>query len=365
MAEPHLTIDARMAHDGGIGTYIRGVVPRIAALRQDWRISLIVKSRAIAGTPAWIDAPNVRFLPCDVPIYSVREQPALFAATPRDATVFWAPHYNLPLAVRAPIVVTVHDVIHLARNEYRRRPLRRALARGMFAAVRRRARAILFDSAFTHEEFVRCVGQPVGASRVVHLGIGDEWRTAGCVPRQTQRPRPYIVYVGYRKPHKNLLGLLEAFRSLINDLPHDLVIVGRAEGLRTIAQRVNDTAAALTGRVVLTGEIDDETLRALVANAALLVQPSFYEGFGFPPLEAMAAGCPCVVSNAASLPEVCGDAAAYCNPDEPATIAAAIRDVLSSSAFRQELIDRGRSRAAMFTWQRCAEGTLPAIEGVL
>jgi glycosyltransferase involved in cell wall biosynthesis len=277
--------------------------------------------------------------------------------------VFWSPHYNIPLALprRIPLVATVHDVMHLTRPEYRDSVAKRAYARGMFRALRARASTILFDSAFTAEQFHRHVGAPKCATSVVHLGVADEWRGTPPAAKRTN-PRPFVMFVGLHKPHKNLRGLLDAFGRIIDRVPHDLLIAGRSDGLATADRGLAHAAAALGDRVVFTGEIAEAELRGLVAAADLLVQPSFEEGFGLPPLEAMAVGCPCLVSRAGSLPEVCADAAAYCDPGDAISIADGMLRVLEDPGVRRRLIERGYEHSARYSWSRCADETASAIE---
>lgn len=113
------------------------------------------------------------------------------------------------------------------------------------------------------------------------------------------------------------------------------------------------------------GYVSDAELRALYEHAACFVYPSFYEGFGLPPLEAMACGCPVIVSNAASLPEVCGDAALYCNPCSPEDIAEKISLLMADPRLREDLRQKGLERAKQFTWEKCARETFAIIEKVL
>jgi glycosyltransferase involved in cell wall biosynthesis len=359
----HVAIDARMARSGGIGTYIRALVPRLVRARPRWDFTILTLAEDARAEQWWGgETGTVHVRQLRSPVYSVAEQWELRAARPRRVDLFWSPHYNVPLLERGRLLVTVHDVIHLARPEYRKRPVRFAYARGMFAAVRRRAAGILFDSAFTSAEFHRLVGAPAGAHEVVHLGVDDSWRDD--TPSRA-RPRPYLLHVGYVKPHKNVPALIRAFALLADHVPHDLVIVGRRDGLRTADDAVAREAAALGARVVFTGETSPAELHAWVRGASVLVQPSLYEGFGLPPLEAMAAGCPCVVARAGSLPEVCGDAVLYCDPLSPVDMATSIRHALCDESIRASLRHRGLVHAARFTWERCAEQTISAMERVL
>jgi glycosyltransferase involved in cell wall biosynthesis len=144
-----------------------------------------------------------------------------------------------------------------------------------------------------------------------------------------------------------------------------LLIVGRIDGLRTADSAVLGHAKAYGDRVQLTGEMNDPMLRSLIAGAAALVHPSLYEGFGLPPLEAMAAGRPCLVSRTTAMPEICGDAALYCNPLDPADIALRLHQLLTDERLRNDLSARGRARAATFQWSRTAERTLEALEHAL
>jgi glycosyltransferase involved in cell wall biosynthesis len=260
------------------------------------------------------------------------------------------------------MVATIYDVAPLAMSHLLSLP-KRMYARAMFAYVRRRASALLTISEFTRAEFLRLVGVPRGTISVIPLAAGDEWRGISAGPRPD--PAPYLVYVGNVKPQKNLVALLSAFASLLDRIPHRLVIVGRERGFITGDPRVQQMARQLGDRVLLTGEVDDETLRGWVAHADALVFPSLYEGFGLPPLEAMAIGTPAVVSHAASLPEVCGDAALYFDPHDPSDIARQIECVVGNHAIADRLRRAGRQRVSQSSWSDCAARTTAVLQAVL
>ncbi|HEX8944119.1 MAG TPA: glycosyltransferase family 1 protein, partial [Gemmatimonadaceae bacterium] len=255
---------------------------------------------------------------------------------------------------------TVHDLIHLARPEYARSPAKRAYARLMFGTIRRRAAEIVTVSEFTKGEFLRLVGPPRAPITVAHNGVDERWRQR---VEPTRSPTaPYVVCVASLKPHKNLVTLIEAFATIRDRVPHNLLIVGRVDGLRTADTRALQRAAEHGDRIRVTGELSDAALRSLIGEATALVHPSLYEGFGLPPLEAMAAGCPCLVSRTTAMPEVCGEAALYCNPLDPADIAARLYRLLTDERLRQDLSTIGRARAATFQWSRTAEGTLAVLD---
>jgi glycosyltransferase involved in cell wall biosynthesis len=358
-----VAIDVRMADAPGIGTYLRNLVPRVVSARPNWRFVLFGSMSEIERL-GWQKLDNASAQQLDTPIYSVGEQRALVAASSGRFDAFWSPHYNIPLLSRAPLLVTVHDVIHLARPEYRRSIAKRLYTRLMFQTVRRRAAAILVDSEFTKTEFLRYVGKPAGPINVVHAGVDERWFQPTESPPSSSAA-PYIVCVASLKPHKNLPALIEAFAAIRDRIPHTLIIVGRVDGLRTADAPAVKRAMASDDRVQLTGEVGDDALRSLVAGAAALAHPSLYEGFGLPPLEAMAAGCPCLVSRTTAMPEVCGDAALYCNPRDPSDIAARLYQLLADEGLRRDLSARGRVRATTFQWSRTAEQTLHALDQVV
>lgn len=353
----HVTIDARMIAHSGIGTYLRGVIPRLVALRPDWTFSLLGNARELTRV---VSAPHAQPVECNAPIYSGREQIGLARLIPRETSVFWAPHYNIPLLSRAPLVVTIHDLAHLRLPEYGS-PLRRGYARTLLHSVRRRASAVMFDSEFTRSEFLELVGAPRYESDTVHLGLTAEWFEPGSRSGNPPLHGPYYVYVGNTKPHKNLAVLLDAFGALRAELDARLVIIGQTDGLRTTDVETASRLKATAGVSIL-GVVETGVLRAYIAHATALVLPSFYEGFGLPPLEAMALGCPAIVAHAASLPEVCGDGAQYFAPTDSGELASLMRRLATDSTLRATMIGRGHDWVRQFTAERTAGRVADVIQ---
>jgi len=354
-----LAIDARMLDRSGIGTYLSNVLPRVIRLYRGERVHLIGNADALGRLP-WTRSEKIAVVDCRSPIYSVREQLQLLRLVPRDCGLFWSPHFNVPVLHRGRLLVTIHDVLHLAMPQYMPGMHKRLYAKLLLAAVRRKATAVICNSRFTAGELMRVVGVPASRIEVIHMGVDEGWFAV----EERTRPhgKPYFVFVGNVKEHKNVAGLVDALRRIADKVPHDLVIVGKKEGFITGDRKVEDGAAALGGRVKFTGLVDDALLKRYVACADALVLPSFYEGFGFPPLEAMACGCPAIVSDRASLPEICGDAALYCNPDNAEDIAARMLEVATNEALRAKLREKGLARARQFSWERCARETAALIE---
>ena len=340
-----------MLDTGGIGTYLAELLPRIVASMDEARFTLLGDEALLRRLlPA---SSRVAIRPFDVPIYSVREQLAFVGSIPRDTTLFWSPHFNIPLGFRGPLAVTVHDVAHLALPQSSL--ARRAYATWMFSAVRRRAAIVFCDSAFTAAEFTRRVGAP-RELKVCHLGVAPRWFE----PDDTSPPlgEPYFLYVGNVKPHKNLGRLLDAFAGVAPATGHRLVIVGRRDGMRTIDHHVAERAAALGECIVYTGYVSPEALERYVRGCDALVLPSLYEGFGLPPLEALACGRAVAVSNAASLPEVCGPVAEYFDPLDETSIAAALIRLAHRAPDSADVIARRRDWARRFDWETCATATV-------
>ena len=246
---------------------------------------------------------------------------------------------HFPLTIRippvaAPSAITLHDVQHLdlpllfSRGE-------RAFRAQAYHRSERSARLVIVPSAFVADRSSATLGLAPGKLRVIHHGIDHARFSPGTGERE-----PFLLYPARRWPHKNHDRLFEAFALLRSDHP-DLKLVLTGGG---------HSGPAPDG-VEIRGNVPSEELVALYRRAAALVFPSLYEGFGQPPLEAMACGCPVACSDTAALPEVCGDAARYFSPADAHSIVAAIEDVLAQPA---EWSARGIARAAGFTWERSA-----------
>ncbi len=252
---------------------------------------------------------------------------------------------HFPLTIRlppvtAPSAITLHDVQHLDLPQLFSRAERafRALAWHRSA---RSARIVIVPSGFVRDRAVALLRLDPGKIRVIHHGIDHDRFRPGDDERE-----PFLLYPARAWPHKNHARLLEAFALLRRE---------RSE-LRLLLTGGGHSGPAPDG-VERLGHVSSDDLVSLYRRASALVFPSLYEGFGQPPLEAMACGCPVACSNVAALPEVCGDAARLFAPDDPAAIAAAVDDVLADPAAWSA---RGIARAASFTWERSAD----AHEGV-
>jgi glycosyltransferase involved in cell wall biosynthesis len=345
----------------GIGVYLQNLLPRIAQIIPQEKMTLLCSAAVAERLRASLPRAGLRILKSG--IYSLREQLELMRHAPSGGGVWWSPHFNVPVAYAGKLVVTIHDLFHLTSREVRRSPVKLAYARVMFGAVRRHAHKVICVSRFTAGEFERLVGAKGDQIEVVHNGLDENWLTPVSGPRIQERP--YFLFVGNFKPNKNIGGLIRAFAAISSRVPHDLVIVGKRSGFITGDRNAERLAETVGPRVKFTGFVDQESLRRWYRDAAALVFPSFYEGFGFPPLEAMAVECPVVASNAASLPEVCGDAVLYCDPADPAQIGAAMLRVMRDPDLRASLAAKGRVRATAFRWSDTAKRTAAILQAVM
>ena len=251
---------------------------------------------------------------------------------------------------RAAKVVTVFDMIHERFPEYFSPS--DATPANKLAAVRRADRVICISES-TRRDLLEHVPLDPDIISVVHLAGAPVPATR---PTRRIAEGPYLLYVGPRAGYKNFDGLLRAMAGS-PALRSGLRVVAFGGGPLSAAELARVRELGLDeGRIVqMSG--DDATLDAAYTFATAFVYPSRYEGFGIPPLEAMARGCPVVCGANSSLPEVVGDAAERCDADDPDSIAAAIERVVGSEARADELRVRGRARSARFTWDRCAQAS--------
>ncbi|HEV8549849.1 MAG TPA: glycosyltransferase family 1 protein [Polyangiaceae bacterium] len=359
VTRPLVTVDARMLLATGIGTYLRALLPRVIARTPDARFCLLGRTAELERAGLGGDA-RVELRQTTAGIYSPREQPELWWRTPRETRVFWAPHVNAPLAGPGRLLATVHDAFYAKPPPGAVPRLDKLLYLKLVQrGVQRRARAVLCVSAFTKGELERLLGPFRGPLHVVPNGVDASWFERPAAP--SPHPRPYLLYVGNLKPHKNLPRTLAAFASIAGRVPHDFVLVGPGDPEPLRAALPGELAT----RVRFEAPLDQAGLERTVAHASGLVLASLYEGFGLPPLEAMALGIPVLVSRTASLPEVCGDAALYCDPLSVADIAGGLVRLLTDDAERLRLAAAGPPRARRFDWDRSADQVSAVLRELL
>jgi glycosyltransferase involved in cell wall biosynthesis len=350
-------IDARKLHDFGIGTYIRNVLRQLARLDRQTEFVLLCRPED-RETLASLGE-NFRPVAETAGNYSVAEQVRVPLALRREGvTLFHAPHYVLPPLVRCKSVVTIHDCIHLMFPQYLPGRAALAYARASIGLAARRATRIITVSESSKRDIVHFVNAKANKIDVIYNAYDERF---GVEPREEDVVRvrerfqlhdEFVLYAGNVKPHKNLERLIQAFDIVRQrGLDHlKLVIIGdevsKYASLRRAVHRHQ-----LHKYVRFLGYLPEETLAVMYRLAGVFVFPSLYEGFGLPPLEAMASGTPVVTSNVSSLPEVAGDAALLIDPYDPNAIADGIYRVLTDERVRRDLRRRGLDRARQFSWE--------------
>lgn len=292
------------------------------------------------------------------------EQAVLPGRAERDgADILHAPGYIAPLLTRLPVVLTVYDTIALRFPEWSKRA-NTLHYRLLLPASLRKAAAILVPSETTRRDLCRVSPRSEPRIRVIPLGVSPSFfaaqapdRVAALRERLALPPR-FILFVGQQEPKKNLAGLLEAFALLKREghVPHQLVIVGR-RGWRTAPLQRAIQRLGLDDETRVTGFLPEHDMPLLYAAADLFVFPSLYEGFGLPPLEAMACGIPVVASDRGALAENLAGAACLVSPEDPPALSEAIRSVLGKRELYNALVQSGRERASGFSWQRTVRET--------
>jgi glycosyltransferase involved in cell wall biosynthesis len=354
-----IAIDVRKINDFGIGTYLRNLVrhlPRFDSRNEYYLLCYpqdaeLLRSLSAAHRHHFVSAPN----------YSLSEHWSIPLALRRiDADLFHAPHYVLPALVPCPSVVTVHDVIHLLFPQYLPSQFAVRYARTMIGSAVRRARLVMTVSQASKRDLLGFFD--VDESKIVVIPNGiDPAMTRELTREEIERVRSRFqltgrnaLFVGNIKPHKNVERLIAAFASLREDPAFAdvaLIVVGD-DISKYPALRREVEEYGLRPHVRFFGFVPEMTLVALYRLADIFVFPSLYEGFGFPPLEAMANGTPVITSSISSLPEVVGDAALTVDPHSTQEIALAMKTLFSDAELRSRLSAQGRERAQRFSWEK-------------
>ena len=352
-------LDCRMATWTGIGRYSTGLARALACIGGVEIVQVV--EQGMAPPVAEAESIEARVHPF-YPTGGLELGRIVSRARP-DMT--HCLHVPTPLPAPHPLVVTIHDLTPFVVPEVMPSLVRRTAYRWWNARAARRADSLLANSRATADDIARYYPRAAARVRVVPHAADDFAAVErGVLPAALAGDgAPYLLSMGNTKPHKDLPTLLRAFADVRAAHPGlRLLLVGRdAPGYA--ASVLGETPAA--SAIAFTGRVDDPTLRALYAGAAAFAFPSRYEGFGLPPLEAMISGTAVVCSDAASLPEVVGEAALLFPAGDAAALSRQLERVLGDAALRETLVAAGARRARLFTWERTAQGTLAVYRELL
>jgi glycosyltransferase involved in cell wall biosynthesis len=365
----HLLAHTRSFRRAGVSHYIEQLLLHLAQLDRVNRYS-IYTTRGLDAAALQLP-PHFTVYPSHLPTINPRvripwEQllaPVLLRQ--RGADLFHGTLNVVPLACPVPSVVTIHDLAFIRFPQTFRAHNRTYLDFATRMSVRRAGR-ICAVSEHTRREVSGLLGVPASRIIVTHDAVRAHFRVPGAAALAQFRtrhglPEQFVLYVGTLEPRKNLPTLLEAYAQVAAVSKAPLLIGGGKGWLYSgIFERLE--ALGLRERVKFVGYLDEEELPLWYAAATLFVFPSIYEGFGMPPLEAMACGTPVVTSNTSSLPEVVGDAGIMVSPYDVDGLAAAIVRLLQDEALGADLRERGLQRARSFSWRTTAEQTLRAYQ---
>jgi len=351
-----LVIDARMINISGIGRYIQALIP--ALIKHFSQVTLLGNITDISKFD-WHK--EVSIVELNDPIYSITEQLNLFRKTP-SCDIFLSPHYNVPLYLpqAKKTAVIIPDTNHLVFRD-NMSFIKRAYAR-LFYKIAVNKDMVFTISHFSKAEIVKFTNCNPDKIIVGTLAIDkDQFKQLNQQIELNNLPEfesykhdNYILYIGNIKPHKNLKRALLAFEQVEKSKPGlRFLIVGKKDNFLTGDNEVFklvESNQSLNEKVDFTGRVSDLHLAYLYKHAKLFLFPSLYEGFGLPPLEAMVFGCPVIVSKEGSLPEICGNAAYYCNAYDVGDIARSVTEVLTNNALRDDLINKGFLKVNEYDW---------------
>ncbi|MEA3459311.1 MAG: glycosyltransferase family 1 protein [Chloroflexota bacterium] len=358
----HLLSLAETYRSAGANQYIRNLLLNLPRVDEENRYTVFLGERGFDAHPSL----NLRFshLPTENPPVRLFWEQAVqpFALRRERVDLLHSLAFVSPLVSPCPTVVTIYDLSFLLFPEGFR--CLKRLYLGLFTRISaRRARRIIAISESTKKDIVRMFGVPPERVDVVYCGVDETFRPlpeeqVADFRKRHGPPERFILFVGTLEPRKNVTRLIEAYSLLVARHPSLKLVIGGAKGwfYENIFAEVE--RLGLQGEVLFPGFIPRRELPLWCNAAELFVYPSLYEGFGLPPLEAMACGTPVIASDTSSLPEVVGEGGMLVNPVDVEALAGAMGRVLSDEALRQTMSEQGLRRAGHFSWRKMARETV-------
>lgn len=368
-------IDCRMYSSKftGIGRYVFELVQHLAnSNTEDHYVLFFNEPEYSTFTP-----PNDRFTKVLVGAhhYSLAEQTIfLYKLLKAKLDLMHFTHFNAPILYKKKSIVTIHDLtLSFFPGNKMRSPLYRAAYRLTLGSSVRNASKIISVSNYTARDLQKILNVDPHKIHIIYEGVNPEFKRNDsheelvATQKQLNITKPYILYTGVWRSHKNLVGLIRAFQ-ILKDKYHEetqLVITGREDPHYPEVKRTAEEST-YADDIIFTGMVEEPDLINLYSGAHVYALPSFYEGFGLSPLEAMKCEVPAVVSKTSCLPEICGEEnALYFDPYDPTDMAEKLHTISINSDIRNKLIENGREHVKQFSWEKMARETLEVYSHIL
>lgn len=361
-----ILIDGRGIKKTGIGRYIENTLREMLLLDKKNHYEMLINPGDKKSIN--LSAKNLELVETEIPWFSLSEQTNLLKLiNDRKPDLVHFTNFNFPVAYKGKFVITIHDLTLLHFRNLRSSITKKAyymIKEGVMRHVvlKRgiaKASSILVPTNYVRDDVAKTFGVKKNKINVTYEAVDKDFSKPKINLNKFNIDKPFVLYVGNAYPHKNLERMIIAFGKLITEyvLDYQLVIAGRKDSFhKNLEQAVKE--AGLEDRVVFTGYINDQELAGLYNKSKLYIFPSLSEGFGLPPLEAMAHGLPVVSSNATCLPEVLGDAAVYFNPKDINDMTKAMLSVLTEEKLSNDLIKKGKRQVSKYSWKITAKETL-------
>lgn len=371
-----IDVTPTIGQKAGIGLYIHNLIKNLARTDKENEYLLYAyfwKSFKAKKKNLFVpDQPNFRLGVKRIPnrminaLFNYLHLPVNFFLPPTD--IVHCTCYLTPVSKKSKSVVTIHDLTPLLFPELHAEYTKKVMFRGLLHSVRK-VNKIIAISESTKKDVMRLFHVPEGKIEVIYEAADEIYHPiedSGILTQIRSKykiPNKFILFVGVLEPRKNIARLIQAFSILKKKFEYKLVIVGGSGWFYDeIFEQVR--RLHLEGEIIFTGYVPREDLQALYNAAELFIYPSLYEGFGLPPLEALACGTPVITSNVSSLPEVVGDAALLVDPYNIEEMTQAMYRVLTDRNLRYSMIDKGLRQAKKFSWKRTAQETLQVYKEV-
>ena len=340
-----ITIDLRMWTSSGIGKVLQNTIPSF--INKFNNIDFV-----LLGDKEFLDKINwplnvIEIKNFNANIYSIREQIESIKLIPKETDILWWPHWNIPILYKGKIVTSIYDAFHLRMPWNVNNFFKKIYTNILFYAIAKKSLMTLTISEFTKNELIKLT--QIKNIHIVYPSVDKEWFEP--IASTIKTDYPYVVYVGNVKPHKDLSTLIKAYIQNSDQVNHKLIIIGKKEGFISGDKSIKKFARKYIDKIIFTGWLDDASVREYVANADLMIFPSLYEGFGIPPLEAMACGCPVIASDIPVIREVCSNSVCYFRPGDVDDLSVKMMKLIKNTKLKENLRLKGSHLVKKYSWE--------------